>query len=181
MAALLRLPPGKLDHILAYAGEGETVSAASLNSPDQVVISGHAEAVERAMELAKAEGARRVVSLPVSAPFHCPLMRPAQERLKADLEETEFRDLRVPLINNWQAKEVRTAAEAREGLFQQIPKPVRWNDSINLLAAKGITRFIEAGPGAILTGLLRNIDRSLLGSKFGEAKDWETLQAHLAG
>ena len=104
MAAILRLPEGKLDAILADAAQGEIVSAANLNSPDQVVIAGHAGAVQRAMDLARAAGARRAVLLPVSAPFHCALMRPAQQRLKADLENTTFRDLAMPLVNNWQAR-----------------------------------------------------------------------------
>src|ERR1017187_7043123 len=125
MAALLKLPEGKLDGILAEAAQGEVVSAANLNSPDQVVIAGHAGAVERAVNLAKAAGARRAVLLPVSAPFHCALMKPAQERLAADLDSTDFRELSVPLVDNWQAREIRTGAQAREGLFQQVPNPVR--------------------------------------------------------
>jgi [acyl-carrier-protein] S-malonyltransferase len=177
MAALLKLPADKLDGILTEAAQSEIVTAANLNSPDQIVIAGHAAAVNRAVELAKAAGARRAVLLPVSAPFHCPLLKPAQDRLKADLDATEFRDLTIPLINNWQAREVRTAAEAREGLYQQIPNPVRWSESITLLASRGVTRFIEVGPGAVLTGLLRNIDPALTGIKFGEAADWEKLAA----
>ncbi len=179
MAALLKLPPEHLEDrladILAEAARGEVVTAANLNSPDQIVIAGHAAAVERAMELAKAAGARRVVLLPVSAPFHCPLMKPAQQRLRADLDATAFRDLSVPLINNWQAREIRTAAEAREGLYQQVPNPVRWADSIRVLSRAGVTRFIEIGAGGVLTGLLRNIDPSLVGLKFGEAADWEKI------
>jgi [acyl-carrier-protein] S-malonyltransferase len=151
------------------------VSAANLNSPDQIVIAGHAGAVERAAELAKAAGAKRAVMLPVSAPFHCALMTPAQERLKADLDATTFRDLTVPLINNWQAREIRSGAEAREGLYQQVPNPVMWADSIRALAAAGVTRSIEVGAGGVLTGLLRNIDPALGGLKFGEAADWEKL------
>src|SRR5579871_3789688 len=124
MAALLKLPDGKLDAILAEACQGEVVSAANLNSPDQTVIAGHAAAVQRAVELAKTAGARRAILLQVSAPFHCSLMQPAQEKLAADLNATEFRDLAVPLVNNWQAALIRTGAEAREGLFQQVPNPV---------------------------------------------------------
>jgi [acyl-carrier-protein] S-malonyltransferase len=171
MAALLKLPEAALDSVLAGAAQGEVVTAANLNSPDQIVIAGHAGAVARAMELAKAAGARRAVALPVSAPFHCPLMRPAQERLKADLDAAVFRDLRVPLINNWQAREIHTAAEAREGLYHQVPNPVRWSDSIRALARAGVERFIEVGAGGVLTGLLKNIDPSLRGARFGEAGD----------
>jgi len=181
MAALLKLPQGKLDAVLREAAQGEIVAAANLNSPEQIVIAGHAGAVRRAVELAQAAGARRAVLLPVSAPFHCPLMRPAQERLKADLDATPFRDLAVPLINNWQARAVRTGAEAREGLYQQVPNPVRWCDSIRVLASEGVTRFIEVGAGGVLTSLLRNIDASLSGAKFGAAEDWEKLIAVTAG
>src|SRR5262249_49066173 len=134
---------------------------------DQIVIAGNAGAVARAAELAKAAGARRAMMLPVSAPFHCALMKPAQDRLKPDLDATEFRDLEVPLVNNWLAREVRTGAEAREGLYHQVPNPVRWEDSIRYMAAQGVGRFIEAGAGGVLTGLLRNIDPSLMGEKFG--------------
>ncbi len=180
MAALLKLPDGKLDALLSEAAQGEVVSAANLNSPDQVVIAGHAGAVNRAVELAKEAGARRAILLPVSAPFHCALMKPAQERLLADLNATEFRDLAVPLVNNWQARVIRTGAEAREGLYQQVPNPVRWEESIRQLAAAGVTRFIEVGAGSVLTGLLRNINPELAGSRFGEAEDWEKIHAATA-
>jgi [acyl-carrier-protein] S-malonyltransferase len=179
MAALLKLPAGKLETVLADAAQGEIVSAANLNSPDQIVIAGHTAAVNRAIELAKAAGARRAVLLPVSAPFHCALLKPAQDRMKPELDATEFRDLTIPLINNWQAREVRTGAEAREGLYQQIPNPVRWSDSIALMVSRGVTGFIEAGAGAVLTGLLRNIDPALTGMKFGEASDWEKISPRL--
>lgn len=171
MAALLKLPEDRLEGVLAEAAQGEVVSAANLNTPEQVVIAGHAGAVGRAIELAKAAGARRALLLQVSAPFHCALMKPAQERLKIDLDETNFRDLTIPLINNWQAREIRTGAEAREGLYQQVPNPVRWTQTMRLLAASGVTRVIEVGAGGVLTGLARNIDPSLQAQKFGEASD----------
>jgi [acyl-carrier-protein] S-malonyltransferase len=175
MAALLRMPDGKLDSVLEEAAQGEVVSAANLNSPDQVVIAGHAGAVARAIELAKAAGARRAVLLPVSAPFHCALMAPAQQRLRADLAATTFHDLACPLVNNWQAREIRTAAEAREGLYQQVPNPVRWVESMRYLAARGVVRTIEAGAGSVLTGLMRGIEPSLAAAKFGEPADLEKL------
>jgi [acyl-carrier-protein] S-malonyltransferase len=171
MAALLRLPADKLDQILAEAAQGEVVSPANLNSPDQVVIAGHAGAVERAMTLAKNAGARRVVALPVSAPFHCALMKPAQDRLAVDLHNTPFADPRWPLINNVAAREVRDGAEARQGLIDQVSSPVRWADSVRALAARGVERCIEAGAGGVLTGLLRAIDPALKGAKFGDAAD----------
>jgi [acyl-carrier-protein] S-malonyltransferase len=177
MAALLKLPEGKLEVVLRDAAQGEVVSAANLNSPDQIVIAGHTGAVTRAAELAKAAGAKRAIMLPVSAPFHCVLMKPAQERLAVDLKTVQFRDLAVPLVNNWQARVIRTGEEAREGLYQQVPNPVRWADSIRELATAGVSRFIEAGAGGVLTGLLRNIDPGLQGGKFGEAEDLEKILA----
>ena len=171
MAAILRLPEGKLEGILLEAAQGEVVSAANFNSPDQVVIAGHAGAVNRAAELAKAAGAKRAVLLPVSAPFHCALMKPAQEMLKADLDATQFANLACPLVNNWQAREIRTGAEAREGLYQQVPSPVRWVDSVRLLAEKGVARAVEVGAGNVLTGLLKNIAPTITGGKFGDPAD----------
>jgi [acyl-carrier-protein] S-malonyltransferase len=175
MAALLKLPEGKLDGILAEAAQGEVVTAANFNSPDQVVIAGHAGAVQRAMDLAKAAGAKRAIPLPVSAPFHCPLMKPAQDRMRPELDAVQFADLSTPLVNNWQAREIRTGAEAREGLFQQIPNSVLWTQTIRHLATAGVLSCIEVGPGAVLTGLLRNIEPNLKGAKFGEASDLEKL------
>ena len=177
MAAILKLPEGVLDAILAEAAQGEVVSAANLNSPDQVVIAGHAGAINRAMELAKTRGARRAVLLPVSAPFHCPLMRPAQERLAGELAAVSFQALRIPLVNNWQAKPVLSAEEARESLYQQVPNAVRWQESVRRLAASGVRRFIEVGAGGVLVGLLRNIDPALEGTKFGEVGDLARLSA----
>jgi [acyl-carrier-protein] S-malonyltransferase len=176
MAALLKLPEEKLEGVLAEAAHGEVVAAANLNAPDQVVIAGNVKAVERAMDLAKAAGAKRAILLPVSAPFHCPLMKPAQDRLRLDLDATEFRELSVPLVNNWQATQITRGADAREGLYQQVPNPVRWTQSVRLLAGLGVTRFIEVGAGQVLTGLCRNIDPSLVGARFGEPADMDKVQ-----
>ena len=177
MAALLRLPEGKLDEVLAQAAQGEIVTAANLNSADQVVIAGHAGAVSRAMDLAKAAGSKRAILLQVSAPFHSPLLRPAQERLRADLDATEFQALDCPLVNNWQAREVRTAEDAREGLYQQVPNPVRWAESMRYLAGQGVTRAVEVGPGTVLSGLLRGVEPPIAGLRFGEPSDLEKLTA----
>ena len=178
MAALLKVPEGTLDKILAEAAAGQVVSAANLNSPDQVVIAGHAAAVKRAMDLAKAAGAKRAVLLAVSAPFHCRLMQPAQERLRADLERVHFSDLAVPLITNWNAQAITTGREAMEGLYQQVPNPVYWTDSIRAIAAMGVKRFIEVGAGGVLTALCRQIEPALTGAKFGEPGDLEKV-AHV--
>ena len=176
MAAILKMPLEALPGILAEAAQGEVVTAANLKSPDQIVIAGHKAAVDRAMELAKAAGAKRVVPLPVSAPFHCPLMWPAQQRLRADLDSTTFNDLRVPLINNVEAREITTGAEAREGVFRQVPSPVLWTASMEALAARGVERWFEAGAGAVLSGLLRAIIAGAKCTSFGEAKDLEKLR-----
>lgn len=175
MAALLRLPLEALDSVLAQAAQGEVVTAANLNSADQVVIAGHAGAVNRAIELAKAAGARRAMLLQVSAPFHSPLLKPAQQRLRADLDATEFHDLRCPLINNWQGREVRSGAEARQGLYEQVPNPVRWAESMSYLAGQGVTRAVEVGAGSVLVGLLRGVEPPIAGFKFGEPGDLEKL------
>jgi [acyl-carrier-protein] S-malonyltransferase len=175
MAAVVRLPPEKLDGVLEQAAQGEVLSAANLNSAEQVAIAGHAGAVRRAIDLAKAGGARHAVLLPVSAPFHCPLMRPAQERLRIELDATEFCDLSLPLVNNWEAREIRTGSEARQGLYQQIPNPVRWLDSLRYLAGQGVNRAIEVGPGSVLTGLLRGLQPPIEGLRFGQPADLEKL------
>ena len=170
MAAILKLPEGKLDEILAEAAQGQVVSAANLNSPAQVVIAGDQAAVARASVLATAAGALKVIPLQVSAPFHCALMQPAQTRLMADLDATTFKDLRVPLVNNYAAREVRTGVEAREGLYLQVPNTVRWDASMRLLTESGVDRWFEVGAGKVLTGLLRSITGAKC-TAFGEAKD----------
>ncbi len=161
MAAITRLPLAALEEVCREAAQGEVVSPANINSPDQIVISGHATAVRRVVDLARQRGARRALLLPVSAPFHCALMKPAQERLAAELEKLVFHDLRIPLVNNLGAQEIHTGAEARAGLIGQVPAPVLWEQSVRRLASLGATRFVEVGPGKVLSGLLRQIDSSL--------------------
>jgi [acyl-carrier-protein] S-malonyltransferase len=176
MAAVLKPPMDKLEQILAEAAQGETVAAANFNSPDQVVIAGHAGAVARASEALKAAGAKRVVPLPVSAPFHCPLMRPAQERLKADLDATPFADLAVPLVNNVDAEVVATGADAREGLYRQVSGAVRWTDSMRKLVGLGMRRAVEVGAGAVLCGLLKQIAPEVRTAKFGDPADLDKVR-----
>jgi [acyl-carrier-protein] S-malonyltransferase len=176
MAAILGMDPAHITPICDQAAQGEVVSPANFNSPAQVVIAGHAAAVGRAMELATAAGAKRAVLLPVSAPFHCALMKPAQDRLSPDLDACEFRDLSIPLINNVAAKEVRSAAEAREGLRDQVPNPVRWEETVRALASRGVGHFVEVGPGRVLIGLVRSIDRTLKVSNVEDAATVEKLE-----
>jgi [acyl-carrier-protein] S-malonyltransferase len=138
------------------AREGEICSAANINSPHQIVIAGSSAAVERALPLLKERGAKRAIPLKVSAPFHCALMLPAQERLAADLDGIEFQDLSVPLVTNVDAAVVRTGAEARASLVRQVSSPVRWRESIELLWREGVGTFVEVGPGKVLSGLVRH-------------------------
>ena len=180
MAAILKMPLAALEGVLAEAAQGEVVTAANLNSPDQIVIAGNKGAVERAMELAKAAGAKRCIALAVSAPFHCPLMRPAQAMLQADLDATSFGNLSVPLVNNWQARLISTGAEASIGLYEQVPNPVRWVETVELLAREGVTHTIEIGAGKVLCGLVRNIDSKLVPMNFGVPEDWAQIEASRA-
>ncbi len=160
MAAVLALGPDKLQEVCEEASQGEVCGAANLNSPDQIVISGSKAAVERAAELAKKRGAKRAIMLPVSAPFHSPLMLPAQDRLAADLAALTFHDPAVPVLSNVDAVLVTTAEQARDTLVRQVTGAVRWDASIRALAAMGATQFIEIGPGKVLCGLLKQIDRA---------------------
>ena len=180
MAAILKLPIDKIESICEQAAQGDVVSVANENSPDQTVIAGERAAVERAAELARAAGAKRVVMLPVSAPFHCALMAPAQVRLKSDLDAMGFEDLRVPLVNNVDAAIVQDGGEVRRGLIEQVPNRVRWVESMFRLVDEGVEQFIEVGPGAVLTGLLRNIDPARKCLKFGEVSDWEKVRTELS-
>jgi [acyl-carrier-protein] S-malonyltransferase len=161
MAAILGLAPAQVAGICRQAADGQVVGPANLNSPEQTVISGHAEAVKRAVELASAGGAKRAVMLPVSAPFHSSLMQPAATRLEVDLRATEFHSLQVPLVNNADAEITTDGDEAREGLIRQVTLPVRWEESVRELIDQGVNTFVEVGPGRVLSGLLRQIDRSI--------------------
>ncbi len=157
MAAFLGAEPGVTEQICHEAARGEVLSVANLNSATQVVVAGHASAVARAVELAERRGVRRAVLLKVSAPFHCALMRPAEERLARDLDKLEINDPTVPLVNNVEARTVTTAAEIRDGLKRQMSAPVHWESSMRKLMSDGVKLFVEAGPGRVLSGLMRQI------------------------
>ena len=160
MAAVLALPIDKLQQICEEAAQGEVCCAANLNSPDQTVISGSKEAVERAADLAKQRGAKRAIMLPVSAPFHCALMQPAQDRLAADLAARTFYKPEVPVMGNVDAALVTTADQARDTLIRQVTGAVQWDKSMRVLIGLGVETFVEIGPGKVLCGLIRQIDRS---------------------
>jgi [acyl-carrier-protein] S-malonyltransferase len=157
MAAILGLDLPAVEEACRAAAEGEVVSPANVNSPGQVVIAGHRAAVERACERCRAAGARRAVKLPVSAPFHCALMKPAQDRLEGDLRAVALRDPAVPLVTNVDARPARDGEACRDGLVRQVSGAVRWQESVALLAREGVTTFVEIGPGTVLSGLVRKI------------------------
>jgi [acyl-carrier-protein] S-malonyltransferase len=161
MAAIMGLSHAVVADVCKRAAQGEVCAAANLNSPDQTVISGHAGAVKRAVELASQAGAKRAVILPVSAPFHSALMTPMQEKLEQDLRGAEFSNLRVPLVTNVDADTISSGNEAREALIRQVSMPVRWEESVRLLIDEGVNTFVEVGPSRVLTGLLRQIERSV--------------------
>lgn len=161
MAAVLGLPAEALLEACREASEGEVVQPANFNGPGQIVIAGHAGAVRRAAERAIAAGARKVVPLPVSAPFHCALMRPAAERLEQALAEVRVGDPAFPVYSNVDAAPVSDGASARDALLRQVASPVRWQESIQRMIADGFDTFVEIGPGKVLSGLVRRIDRGV--------------------
>lgn len=160
MAAILGMPLTAVQEVCREAAQGEVCEPANLNSPEQVVISGNAAAVERAAQLARDRGAKKAVMLPVSAPFHCSLMKPAQDRLASNLQSLAFRDPAVPVIANFTAEAVTTAEASRQALLDQVTGAVRWEPSIRLLITRGVNMFVEVGPGKVLWGLMRQIDRA---------------------
>lgn len=161
MAAVMGLSPAVVMDACKRAAEGKVCSPANLNSPEQTVISGNADAVKRAVEIASQLGAKRAVILPVSAPFHCALMMPAQEKLEKILRATQFSTLRVPLVTNVDADTETSGDEARDALIRQVTMPVRWEESVRELIDEGVNTFVEVGPGRVLSGLLRQIERSV--------------------
>jgi [acyl-carrier-protein] S-malonyltransferase len=161
MAAILGLGLAEVEEVCKQAAQGDVVEPANLNGPGQIVIAGHAAAVNRAAGGAKERGAKRAIPLPVSAPFHCRLMRPAQERLARDLAGITFSDLRVPLVSNVDAAPARTVAEVRDALTRQVSSPVRWEESVRRLVAEGVGQFVEVGPGKVLSGLVRKIAKDV--------------------
>jgi len=178
MAAILGLELPAIEAACAEAAAGEVVAPANVNSPGQVVIAGHASAVERASAACKARGAKRALPLPVSAPFHCALMLPAQQRMQADLAALTFTDAARPVVRNVDAREVRSAAECRDGLVRQVSAPVLWQQSVERLVALGVTTFIEVGPGSVLCGLVRKIAKEVRVLNVEDPESLEkTLQA----
>jgi [acyl-carrier-protein] S-malonyltransferase len=157
IAAILGLDDAKLAEVCAEAAQGEVVEAANLNSPGQVVIAGHRAAVERGMAIAKAKGAKRAVMLPMSAPSHCSLMKPAADRLKERLDAVEIRNPVVPVVHNRFVAPFDDPAKIRQALVEQLDHPVRWIETVRWLASHGVTKIVECAPGKVLVGLSKRI------------------------
>ncbi|MGB9070970.1 MAG: ACP S-malonyltransferase [Candidatus Acidiferrales bacterium] len=174
MAAILGMSPSDVADVCKKAANGEVVSPANLNSPEQTVIAGSAAAVKRAVETASQAGAKRAVVLAVSAPFHCAMLAPAQQRLEPDLRAALFGPLKFPVITNVDAEAIILGDEARESLIRQVTMPVRWLESVREMIELGVNIFVEIGPGKVLTGLMRQIDRSV---RVLNVEDAGTLQS----
>jgi [acyl-carrier-protein] S-malonyltransferase len=180
MAAILGMTFDKVSEISNEAAQGEVCQAANINSPEQIVISGHAGAVNRAIKLATERGAKKAISLPVSAPFHCSLMQPAQERLAADLGALSFHDPSFPVVCNVDAAVVDSAEAARGALIRQVTGSVKWEPSVRLLIDRGASLFVEVGPGKVLWGLMRQIDRSKTCLTVGDEASLQKTLAQVA-
>ena len=182
MAAIMNLEQATIEELCQRVSkESNLVALANLNSPDQYVISGHVDAVNQVVELAKSAGAKRAMLLPVSAPFHCALMKPAAERLQDALNAVPFSDLSMPLMNNAEADILMSGAAARASLVRQMYKSVQWELSMRKLIEQGVTTFIEFGPGKVLTGLLKRIDKTAVGLNVSDLKTLESAAAALKG
>ena len=160
MAAILGMNLEQVTAVCADAAQGEVCQAANVNSPEQIVISGNAAAVERATKIASERGAKRAIMLPVSAPFHCALMQPAQDRLAADLRALALQNPSVPLVCNVDAALIEDDDRSRDALIRQVTGSVKWEQSMRLLISQGVQTFVEVGPGKVLCGLMRQIDRT---------------------
>ena len=171
MAAILGLEADLVAQACAEAAGGDVVSPANMNGAGQVVIAGSAAAVARAGERAKALGARRVIQVPVSAPFHCALMKPAEDRLAPELRALATSTPRVPIVANVDAEPKRRARDAIEALVAQVSAPVRWEAVVARLASEGVTTYVEVGPGTVLSGLVRKIQRDAATVSFGSPDD----------
>ncbi|MGH9546474.1 MAG: ACP S-malonyltransferase [Terriglobales bacterium] len=180
MAAILGMDLEKVTALCADAAQGEVCEPANINSAEQIVISGHAAAVERATKLAGERGAKRAIMLSVSAPFHCSLMKPAQDRLAADLQSLGFQTPRVPVVCNVDARLVEDADRARDALVRQVTGAVKWEPSMRLLITKGVQVVVEVGPGKVLCGLMRQIDRSKTSLNVGDETSLQKTVEQLA-
>lgn len=180
MAAILGMEAEKVNVVCSDAAQGEVCEAANINSPEQIVISGHAGAVERATKLADERGAKKAKVLPVSAPFHCSLMKPAQDRLAADLNRLNLNAPAIPVVCNVDAGIVTSGDQARDALIRQVTGAVKWDPSVRLLISKGVHTFVEVGPGKVLWGLMRQIDRTPTSLYVGDESSLQKTLEHFA-
>ena len=176
MAAILGLDVATVEAGCAEAAQGQVCSPANMNSPSQVVIAGNAEAIDRACEILKERGAKRAIKLNVSAPFHCALMMPAQERLEADLKELKYSSFASPIVHNVDAAANDDPANVCERLTRQVSSPVRWLQSVKKMSENGVEKFVEIGPGKILTGLVRQIRKD---AAYANVENTESLRSTL--
>jgi [acyl-carrier-protein] S-malonyltransferase len=181
MAAIMGVSPAVVQDACKRAAVNEVCAPANLNSPEQTVISGHAGAVKRAVEIASQLGAKRSMILQVSAPFHSALMMPAQHKLENDLKAIHFAELQVPLVTNVDADTTRNGDEARDALVRQVSMPVRWEESMRLLLDEGVNTFVEVGPGRVLAGLMRQIERSVASLNVEDEKSLAATLEKIAG
>ncbi len=178
MAAVLGMALDQLEQVCIEAAQGEVVSPANINSPEQIVISGHQTAVERAAQLAQQRGAKKTRLLQVSAPFHCALMQPAQERLASDLQQLQFSDPKVPVVANIDGEPRTSGDTSRQALIQQVTGAVQWTRCMQKLISLGVQSYIEVGPGKVLCGLMRQIDRAQISANVeNEASLQKTLSS----
>jgi [acyl-carrier-protein] S-malonyltransferase len=177
MAALIGPSVEDARAICEEAAQGEVVSVANINAPGQIVIAGTKAGIERAIDVAKKRGVRRALPLPVSAPFHCELMKPAADRLEPILDAAHFKDLWFALVSNVDASPIGTATAVRNALLRQVASPVRWVESVEKMVAMGVKRFVEIGPGSVLTGLIKRIDST---AELVNVSDVPSLEAFLA-
>jgi [acyl-carrier-protein] S-malonyltransferase len=180
MAAILGMELDKLTALCNDAAQGEVCEPANINSPGQIVISGQATAIERAIKLAPERGAKKAVPLPVSAPFHCSLMKPAQERLAIDLQALQFQNPSIPVVCNVDAISLENAERSRDALIRQVTGSVKWEQSIRVLIEQGVQTFVEVGPGKVLWGLMRQIDRSKTCLNVGDEASLQKTLEHFA-
>jgi len=180
MAAVLGVEAEVVAEVCSEAAQGEVVVPANFNCPGQIVISGHATAVQRAIEIAKARGIRKVLLLPVSVPSHCSLMNSAGEKLAATLEAVQVMPLQVPVVSNVEGKPYTEAEQVRPLLVAQISSPVLWEMSVREMTAKGVTRCVEIGPGKVLSGLVKKIDKELNIRHFDDLAGFKAISEEVA-
>ena len=176
MAALIGPSVEEAQAICEEAAQGDVVSVANINAPGQIVIAGTKSGIERAIDVAKKRGVRRALPLPVSAPFHCELMKPAADRLEPILDDANFKDLWFSLVSNVDASPIGTSTAVRNALLRQVASPVRWVESVQKMIGMGVKRFVEIGPGTVLTGLIKRIDGNV---ETINVSDVPTLEAFL--